>query len=612
MDTALAPAPPAGLRRLASEFLRPHRSAILLALAGMLVQSMLLLPVPLLQGWVLDRLTPLFTGRPAADLPSRPQAGGALGWMVAGALALSVLCHLGRMALAWRASAVMTRVSLEVVRALTDALHRKLQRLPLAYFDRQQTGRVMARITNDVGTLLIFLNSGSLQLVSDLVLAGGIAAVLLGIRWQLALVSFAALPLYALNHRFFARRLQELSRMVRGQVAGIYALLSERVSAVRVVRSFAQEEAEVAAFDRRLDDHRGTSWAGTRTGSLQGLLAALTSGLGMVAVLSYSAALAADGRLTVGELLAFYALVAQLYNPIVRLTQFHGVVAATRVAVERMAEVLAEPETVSDRPGALPVRRPRGALAFRDVTFGYTPDGPLVLDRVSLDIEPGTTVGVLGRSGAGKSTLLALAPRLYDVAPGRGAVLFDGQDVRDLKAADLRRAVALVPQQALLFEGTFRSNLAYAAPDAGEARVRRVLEAVQLAGLVDSLPQGLDTPVGERGYSLSGGQRQRLALARALLADPAVFLLDDCTSALDAETEARVQAALRDILPGRTCVIVSHKVASVRRADRIVVLEAGRVVEEGTHDELVARGGLYADTFERQANVLALPRREAV
>jgi ABC-type multidrug transport system fused ATPase/permease subunit len=603
MDTTVPPRPVlrGGLRRLAAEFIAPHRLVILLALLGMLAQSLLLLPIPLLQGWVLDRLTPKLIGQAAQDDTT-------LAWLIAGALAVSVLCHLGRMALAWKAAALMTRVSLEVVRALTDALHRKLQRLPLAYFDRQQTGRVMARITNDVGTLLLFLNSGSLQLVSDLVLAAGIAAVLLWLRWQLALLSFAVLPLYAFNHRYFAHKIQELSKRVRSQVAAIYALTSERVSAVRVVRSFAREEAEVAIFDERLDAHRDASWATTRAGAWQAVLAGLISGLGTVAVLCYGAVLCGQGQLTVGQLLAFYALVALLYNPIVRLTQFHGVVAATRVAVERMAEVLAEPESVRDRPDALPVGRPQGRLTFRDVSFGYFANGPVVLDCLRLEVEPGMTVGVLGRSGSGKSTLLALAPRLYDLADGQGAVLFDGRDVRDLRLGELRRAVALVPQQAMLFEGTLRTNLTYAAPDASPAAIRRVLEAVQLAELVDGLRDGLDTPVGERGLSLSGGQRQRLALARALLAEPAVLLLDDCTNALDAETEARVQAALRDLLPGRTRVVVSHKVSSVRRADKIVVLEAGRIVEEGTHNELLCRGGLYAETVERQANVLALHR----
>ncbi len=309
------------------------------------------------------------------------------------------------------------------------------------------------------------------------------------------------------------------------------------------------------------------------------------------------------GRLTVGELLAFYALLAQLYEPIVRLTGLQAMIAATLVAVDRIVEVLDEPETVPPRPASRP-RRAEGSLAYRDVSFAYAPGGRAVLDRVDLELEPGMTVGLLGASGSGKSTLLALAPRIYDLAEGGGAILLDGRDVRGLDLADLRRAVALVPQQAMLFEGTIRSNLTYARPDAGERLIREALEVADLAAWWTSLPLGLDTPVGERGQTLSGGQRQRLALARALVADPAVLLLDDCTSALDAETEARIQDALVDHRPDRTRLIVSHKVSSVRDADLIVVLDRGRVIERGTHDELIAREGVYAGVYRRQTGSL--------
>lgn len=597
-----SPAPsPAPLRRLESQFLRPYRGWLALALLGLLVQSLLLLPLPLFQGWVLDRLLPL-AGRSGAIAPAE---AGAATRAIGACLAATVACHLARMALAWRVGATVGRISQEVVVALRGALHRKLMRLPMAYFDAQQTGRLMARVTSDVGSILGFLNGGFLQLVNDLILAVGIAGMLAWIEWRLAWIALVVVPLYAVNQAFFARKVHGLSQEIRAQVAALYALLSERVSAVRVVRSFAKEDAELAALDERIDRHRTLSLANTRTNAALSALATLISGLGTVAVVTYGAVLVGRGRLTVGELLAFYALIGQLYNPIVRLTQFQATAVATRVALERLFEVFDEPEPVSDRPGAAAIGRSGGGLEFRGVTFAYAAGGRPVLRGVDLRIEAGTTVGILGPSGSGKSTLLALAPRIYDLPGGGGAVLLDGRDVRDLKLDDLRRHVALVPQQAMLFEGTIRSNLLYANPEATEAEMRRALEAADLAGLVNAMPRGLETPVGERGLSLSGGQRQRLALARALVADPAVLLLDDCTSALDAETEARIQSALAEGGRGRTCVVVSHKVSSVRRADRIVVIEGGRIVEQGTHDELLARGGPYARLYERQTRALA-------
>jgi ABC-type multidrug transport system fused ATPase/permease subunit len=590
-------APPGRLRRLERQFLRPHRLTLLAVMAGMFAQSLLLLPIPLVQGRVLDQLV-AFRGGQRDD-------AAILAWEVVGALAATAACLLARAILAWRGSATAGRVSLEVARALTDALHRKYQRLPLTYFDREQTGQLMARITSDVGTLLIFLNGASLQLACDLVLAAGVAVALFWLNWREALVSLAVLPLYVANHRYFAGRLRGVGRKLRGQVAALFALLSERVSAVRVVRSFAQEEKELAELDRRIDAHRDSGWAGLRLGAWQGAGAVLLAGLGTVASLAYGVHLIATGGLSLGELLAFYALAGQLYNPLVRLTQVQAMLSGTLAAVDRIGEALEEPETLTERPDARLLPRPRGHVALRGVSFAYRGGSPRVLEGIDLEIEPGTKVAILGPSGSGKSTLLALVPRLYDLPAGCGAVLLDGHDVRDLRLADLRRAAVLVPQQAMLFEGTIRTNLTYARPDAPPQDVARALEVADLAAMVEALPRGLDTPVGERGFSLSGGQRQRLALARALIADPAVLLLDDCTSALDAETEGRIQAALLELLPDRTCVIVSHKVSSVCRADHIVVLEAGRVVEQGGHDELLQRGGAYARTHELQTRALA-------
>ncbi|MBO0700271.1 MAG: ABC transporter ATP-binding protein, partial [Zavarzinella sp.] len=321
---------PRPLRRLEAEFLRPHRRALVLALAGMLVQSLLLLPVPLAQGWALDRLMAPGTGDIGRD--------GSL-TVVLVAFGLAAGCHLARGGLGYAVGSAMTRVSLEVVQALTDAMHRKLQRLPVAYFDRQPTGQVMSRITSDVGTLLIFLGSGSLQLASDLILAFGIAAALLWLSWPLALVCFATLPLFAINQRVFAGRARRLSANARRRLDAVYRLLSEKVSAVRVIRAFAQEGREVAAFDNRLDAHRAAGRGEVRAATWQVALAAGLTGLGLAAVLTGGAVLVRLGRLTAGDVIAFAALVGLLYNPLVRLTQFQRVWAATLVAIDRMMAV---------------------------------------------------------------------------------------------------------------------------------------------------------------------------------------------------------------------------------------------------------------------------------
>ncbi len=517
--------PRSPLRRLEAEFLRPYRGEIALGLLGLLVQSVLLLPIPLLQGWVLDKLVALAgaAGGAAAGVPTKASVAWAIGLALCGTIAL----HLARSALSWWTAALMGRISQETVVNIRGALHRKLMRLPMAYFDAQQTGRLMARVTSDVGSILMFLRGGLVQLLSDLILAVAIAVLLCWLQWRLAAVALVTVPLYALNQRFFFARLRKLSDEIRAQIASLYALLSERVSAVRVVRSFVKEEAELAALDERIDTHRALSWQNTRAAAALGALATLISGLGTVFVISYGVVLVGRGTISVGALLAFYALVGQLYAPIVRLTQFQATALATQVSVERLYEIFDEPEPVSDREGARPIEHPQGALEFRDVhfAFGQAP-GPLahkVLRGVNLRIEPGMRVGILGPSGAGKTTLLALAPRLYDVPEAWGAVLFDGRDVRDWKLADLRRAIALVPQQAVLFEGTIGSNILYANPGASPAQVRQALEIADFAETVDALPQGLDTPVGERGVSLSGGQRQRLALARAIVAEPTVL-----------------------------------------------------------------------------------------
>jgi ABC-type multidrug transport system fused ATPase/permease subunit len=596
----------AGLRRIEAAFLRPRRAVLLSALIGLLAQAALCLPIPVLQGNIVDQVTARLqrSGAHGEVIRSAALSVASLGPPAAIGLCLlaMVACHLARLALGWKISARMSRITLEVVRELTDTLHQKLQRLEMSYFDREPTGHIMAKLTSDVGSLLIFLSGGSLQLVSDLVLAAGISGFLFWLEWRLALVGMLAMPLFVVNHRYFSGAVHDLSRAVREQVSALYALLSEKIPSVRVVRSFVAEEAELAEFDRRLNLQKGLTWDCMRTVARQGAWSSLINGLGIVGVLASGTLLVKEGKMSVGDLVACAALLSQLYQPIVRLTGAQAMVAATVVAVDRIVEVLDEPEAPTGRPRSCRSLRQAGRLVYRDVSFRYPRGARNVLDRINLEIDCGMTVGILGPSGSGKSTLLALAPRIYPLPDERGAILLGGQDVRDLDLRELRRTLGLVPQAAMLFEGTIRSNLTYAAPDADRRVVDHILEVTCLAHWVGSLPLGLDSPVGERGQTLSGGQRQRIALARALIADPAILLLDDCTSALDSETESQIGASLSEYWADRTRIIVSHKVASVRDADRIIVLDSGAIVEDGTHSTLMRRGGYYADTYLQQTS----------
>jgi ABC-type multidrug transport system fused ATPase/permease subunit len=566
------------LRRLEATFLRPFRVWVAFAFVLMWIQSLLLVPLPWLQGWVIDQLK--YAAKEQTNHSRLMQ-------QITGICGISIACLVMRMGVSWLSGRVMNGVSLDFVRTLTDSLHRKLQRLPLAFFDQQNTGGVMARLTNDVGTLLIFLSSSSLQLVADLVLAVGIMGGLLLISWPLAVISFLALPLFLWNHRRFATAVWRMSHAVQEKTADLYSLLSERISGIRTIRAFGTERHELSAFREQLDEHFQHSRKNLCASSLQSIAASGISGLSTVTLVVSAALLLQRGTITTGQAVAFLTYLGLLYQPLVRLTQFYGGIAATLAAVDRITELLDEPEPTVPRRRLF---RPhiRGELRLQNVSFRYRPAAPLILHDIDLMVEPGMTVGIWGPSGSGKSTLLGLLPRLYELPAGQGRILLDGRDIGTVHPTDLRRNVMLVPQHARVFEGTIRYNLTYAARDANWRLIWRALAAVDLAELVSSLPEGLETLVGERGANLSGGQRQRLALARGLIARPPVLLLDDSTSALDARTESYVCRQIAEFCPNQTRIIVSHKFETLLKTDCVVVLDHGRILATERPSDLFA------------------------
>lgn len=532
--------------KIESLFLRPHRPALVLALGCLLIQSLLVLPIPLIQGRLLDEL--------AADLSNWRRPFFA-------ALGLTLGCLSGRFLASRGAAAIMNRVVLEVVRELTTALHRKVQSLPLAYLDRHDKGGIISRLTSDVGTLMIVLNSGTLQLVGDLVLAVGIAGVLVAKNGKLALAALAVVPLAALGTVAFRKPLARQSHAARERFGATFSYLAERLPQLRLIRAFNQERAERNRFENYLKPQTEACRQTLRTAAIQMAAAAAAAGIGSALVLLVGVGQIDSRQTTAGELLAFYSLAGLLYVPIVRLAQFQGGLAATREALIRMLEILDEPIPAAAQES--PANR--AAIELTGVTFRYRADSRVVLRDITLRVPVGQSLGVAGPSGSGKTTLLALLANLYRAESGR---------------ADTPCRVALAPQRPILFEGTIRSNLVYAAPEASEAQLWQALDVVLLGDHVRSRPDGLDSPLGPGGAGLSGGQRQRLSLARALVAEPDVLLLDDCTSALDPETEARVWKNLETCLPNATRIVASSRMSLLQSLDRIVTLEGGRIVND--------------------------------
>jgi ATP-binding cassette subfamily B protein/subfamily B ATP-binding cassette protein MsbA len=585
------------VRRLLA-YLRPYRRNILAALLFMTIAMAGYVSGPYLIKVALD------DGIAAGNLP---------------VLGRAVLLYLLAMGVFWAGTYVRVKIMAVTGQSVIYDLRRQmfdhLQALSLGFFSRYAVGRLVSRLVNDVSVLREMIVWGLVAVVRDFVDLIGITLAMLALHWQLSLLSFVVLPLMAAATEVFRRRARESYRQVRSAIGWVNAVLNENIVGVRVVQSFSREDRNYRVFAEDVNGHHLrvnnraaliTSLFFPTVDFIGSLALGLVIWVGGLAVLGQAGDLPLRG-LTAGTLVAFVLYIDRFFDPIRDLSQRYNTFQATMASSERIFELLDTPVEVRDRPGAVEMPPIHGAVEFRDVTFRYETDGAPVLDHITLKVEPGQTVALVGETGAGKSTLVKLISRFYDVS--QGAVRIDGLDVRAATQASLRRQMGVVLQDPFLFSGSVRENIRYGSLDAPDAAIEAAARAVGAHDFIAALDQGYDTLVGEGGAILSGGQRQLISFARALLADPRILILDEATSSVDTQTERVIQAALARLLKGRTAFVIAHRLSTITRADQIVVMDHGRIVETGTHAALLEERGRY---FELYSMAFAQPPRQGV
>ncbi len=477
-----------------------------------------------------------------------------------------------------------------------------LQRLSLSFFERTSTGELMSRVTNDVNALEQFVTHGSARTAENLLRLVGAAVVLFVLNPRLAAWALLPVPVLAVGLRYFNTQIRPIYRSVRDRLGDINARLQDSLAGMRTVQAFGREEQELARFARESEGYYRARVRGIRFWSSVFPGIGFVAALGMAGVLGIGARMVAQGTLTIGTLVAFLSYLQSLYGPIRSLVEIDNVFQQAIAAGERIFELLDEEPEITDAPDAVELGKVNGEVWFDDVHFRY-PTGDEVLHDVTFTMAPGEMVALVGRSGAGKTSIANLVCRFYD--PTHGRILVDGHDLREVQLESLRSQIAVVLQDTFLFNTTVRENLLYGKPNATDEELVAAAKAAYAHEFIGELPDGYETELGERGVKLSGGQKQRLALARAILADPRILILDEATSSVDAEAEYLIQQALESVLVGRTSLVIAHRLSTVRNADKIIALENGRIIEVGGHRELIEREGLYSQLYRRQIELSA-------
>jgi ABC-type multidrug transport system fused ATPase/permease subunit len=564
----------------------PYRGRTLLALGTLLVYTLVALAPPYLAKLAIDE------GIKGQDLT---RLGWIVGFFLAAAVAALALQSANTYLTGW--------VGERILADLRNALFRHLARLSLGFYERNRAGVIISRITNDVEALDQLVTDGVTSLIQNTLLLGGTAVVLFFLDWRLALATLTVLIPMALVTAWFRSRSNRAYRRVRERLGLVTATLAEDIAGMRVVQSFTREPVQEKAFHGVNDRYRGANYETTVLNGIYFPAVDLLSSLATAIVFGYGGWLVYHGQMTTGTLFAFALYLSNFFDPIQQLSQLYNTFLSAIAALDKIIGVLDEEPQVVDPPGAIELPRIEGRVHFEAVRFGYGPEFPEVLHGLELDVPAGTTVALVGHTGAGKSTIAKLIARFYDPTDGR--ITIDGHDLRDVTQRSLRRQLGIVPQEGFLFGGTVAENIAFGRPDARPEEVSAAAEAVGASRFVLELEDGYETQLGERGTRLSLGQRQLVAFARALLADPRILILDEATSSVDIGTERQIERALRTLLAGRTAFVIAHRLSTIRDADLIVVLEHGRVVEQGTHDELLAHAGLYTSLYGDWADEVA-------
>ncbi len=553
---------------------KPYRARTLLSLGTLLAATAASLAPPFLIGSAVDDVRNGHTGR--------------LDWLI--------VAFVGSAVVSFAASAAQTYFTgwtgERMLADLRNHLFRHLQRLPLGFYERNRAGVLISRLTNDVEALDQLVTDGVTSLVQNTLTLLGSAAILFYLDWRLAFATMVVVPFLTAGTAVFRKKSSRSYRGVREKLGLVTATLAEDIAGMRVLQAFTREEAAKRHFKTVGEAYRVKNQETVVQNALYFPYVDLLSSLATAMVLGYGGYLVFDGNTTIGVLTAFLGYLTNFFDPVQNLSQLYSTFLSAVAALDKIMDVLVEEPDVVD--GEADLGLIRGHVAFDNVRFSYV-TGPEVLHGIDLDIPAGTTVALVGHTGAGKSTIAKLIARFYD--PTSGRITIDGIDPRTVRQEELRRQLGIVPQEGFLFAGTVADNIAFGRPEASRDEVVSAARAVGADEFIDKLEDGYDTQLGERGFRLSLGQRQLVAFARALLADPRILILDEATSSVDIGTERRIERALRRLLHGRTAFVIAHRLSTIRDADRIVVLEHGGVVEQGTHEELLARHGRYSELY---------------